>query len=121
MVASLVSLTAAALVLDARGATFDALALAGLAAAVTLIVDDAVGGAAAVGGWPTSHRRTLEAGKADTRVDAFVRSRSPLGYATLMSLLLVVPVLAAEVAPASSSARSPSRTPWRRSPRSSWR
>ncbi len=99
VVAILSSLTAAALVLDARGASFNALALAGLMAAVALVVDDAVGGATAVGGWRTSSRRSPSTGEAAARIDAYARTRSPLGYAVLIGLLLVVPVLAAEGRP----------------------
>jgi Cu/Ag efflux pump CusA len=95
-----VSLTAAALVLDLRGETFNAIAFAGLAAAVAIVIDDAVSGADGVARRLRPDRvagspAPLEA----TITDAFVRSRSPLGYAALIGLLSIVPVVVMEGRP----------------------
>ena len=76
-----VSLTTAALVLEATGSTFNALVFAGLALALGAVVDDAVVDAEHVG-----RRR-------GSIVEAASATRGPLGYATLILLLAAVPVL----------------------------
>ena len=88
------SLMAAALVLDLMGHTFNAMTLAGLAAAVAIVVDEAIA--------PTDRvlRRLGQRRRAgDTTVtsmivlDASTEVRRPLVYATAISLLVMVPVL----------------------------
>jgi Cu/Ag efflux pump CusA len=76
-----VSLTAAALVLEATGSTFNALVFAGLAVALGAVIDDAVVDAEQVG----RRRRSI--------VDAASEMRGPIGFATLILLLAAVPVL----------------------------
>src|SRR5437763_659525 len=92
----LLSFTAAALVLRLFGATMNALALAGLLAALTVIVDDAAGDAQNI---LRRIRENREAGR-DEPIRALVREasremRAPLGYATLIILLAVLPILIA--------------------------
>jgi CzcA family heavy metal efflux pump len=87
------SLVAAALVLDLLGATFNAISFAGLAAAVAVIVDDAVTGTDAV----VRRLRDAGASRSPTTTQAIVREtthevRRPLGFATLIVLLAIVPV-----------------------------
>jgi len=88
------SLMAAALVLHLMGQTFNAITLAGLAAAVAIVVDEAIA--------PTDRvrRRLGQRRRAgDTTVtsmivlDASTEVRRPLMYATIISLLVVVPLL----------------------------
>ncbi len=94
------SLMAAALVLYLMGQTFNVITLAGLAAAVAIVVDEAVA--------PTDRvlRRLGQRRRAgDTTVtsmivlDASTEARRPLVYATLISLLVVVPVVVMVGAP----------------------
>src|SRR3954452_20633332 len=87
------SLIAAALVLDALGETFNAISVAGLAVALALVVDDAVSGVHVVA------RRVREERAAGGRrpparlvLEASQEVRSPLTYATLITLLAIVPV-----------------------------
>ena len=77
-----VSLLTAALVLDALGETFNAVSFAGLAAALALVIDDAVVGA----------------GSAARRVP-HDEVRSPLVYATLIALLAIAPIAVMEGRP----------------------
>jgi Cu/Ag efflux pump CusA len=88
------SLITAALVLDLMGQTFNAITLVGLAAAVTIVVDEAIA--------PTERvlRRLGQRRRAgDTTVtsmivlDATTEVRRPLMYATVIGLLVIVPVL----------------------------
>jgi Cu/Ag efflux pump CusA len=94
-----VSFVAALLVLHFTGGTLNALALAGLAMALGVVVDDAVSdsrsiaarlrerrAAAATGAMPPESRATLV-------LEAATELRSPLAYATLIVLLVAVPVL----------------------------
>jgi Cu/Ag efflux pump CusA len=95
-----VSVVAAALVLDLLGETFNAISFAGLAAAIAVVIDDAVVSAENV-------RRRLSARRAGTRdlstAEVVLRGsremRSPLAYATLIALLAVVPVAVMEGRP----------------------
>jgi Cu/Ag efflux pump CusA len=87
------SIMTAALVLLVTESTFNGLVFAGLATAVGVIIDDAVTGTQNV------RRRVAEAGAREPRasasstvVAATVEMRSPLGYATLILLLAVVPI-----------------------------
>ena len=95
-----VSLTAAALVLDALGETFNAISFAGLAVGLVLVVDDAVAGAEAV-----TRRMRERAVTADWQprtavvAEASQAVRSPLTYATLITLLVIVPVAVMEGRP----------------------
>jgi Cu/Ag efflux pump CusA len=79
-----VSLTTAALVLEATGSTFNALVFAGLAVALGAVIDDAVVDADGMG-----RRR-------GSIVDAVSELRGPIGFATLILLLAAVPVLFVE-------------------------
>ena len=94
------ALVAAALVLDALGETFNAISFAGLAAAVAVVVDDAVVGAESVA-------RRLRRARADGRgastatvvLDASTDVRRPLAYATVIALMAVVPIAVMEGRP----------------------
>ena len=88
-----VSITVAALVLLVAESTFNGLVFAGLAVAIGVIVDDAVTSVQNV------RRRRAEAGAVDSQTPgssavamAVTEMRSPLGYATLALLLVVLPV-----------------------------
>jgi Cu/Ag efflux pump CusA len=94
------SLVAAAIALDLLGETFNAITFAGLALALAVVVDDAVTGAENVA------RRLAQrhAADSDTSVstivlDATHEIRSPLGYATLIVLLVIVPLAVMEGRP----------------------
>ena len=95
-----VSLVAAALVLDVMGETFNAISLAGLAIALAVVIDDAVVGAENVA---RRLRQNREAGSdisvSQVVIDASHEVRSPLGYATLIVLLAIVPVAVMEGRP----------------------
>lgn len=94
------SLVAAAVALDLLGETFNALTLAGLALALAIIVDDAVAGAENVARRLAQRRAEgSEAPVAATVLDATREIRSPLGYATLIALLVIVPVAIVEGRP----------------------
>ncbi len=87
------SLVAAGLVLDIMGQTFNAISFAGLAVALLVVIDDAVAGAENI----ARHlHRQREAGS-DRPVADIVRQathevRRPLTYATLISLLPILPL-----------------------------
>jgi Cu/Ag efflux pump CusA len=96
IVAIPLSLLAAALVLDLLGHTMNAIAFAGLAGALVVVVDDAVAGVEAVA------RRVRDRGRdsiAATILEASHDVRRPIGYATLVTLLSVVPVAVMEGRP----------------------
>ena len=87
-----VALTAAALVLTATEASINALVFAGLAAALAVVVDDAVGGVQQV------RRRLAEraqAGRSTSAaavvLEAAAETRRPMGYATWIVVLMAVP------------------------------
>ena len=86
------SLLSAALVLDLLGQGFNAIAFAGLAAAVAVVVDEAVVATDRV----MRSLRQLPSGAEPTRTSAIVAAsvdvRRPLVYATLIVLLAIVPV-----------------------------
>jgi Cu/Ag efflux pump CusA len=88
-----VAMTAAAVVLDLLGESFNAISFAGLALALVLVLDDAVAGAGNV-----AHRlrEDREAGAPKPLTDVVVESahaiRSPLTYGTLAALLAIVPL-----------------------------
>jgi Cu/Ag efflux pump CusA len=94
LVAVLLSFVAGALVLELLGATMNAISFAGLAAAVAIVVGDAVAGAETVA------RRLRDAraqgGQVATRsivLDASMVLRRPLAYALAITLVAVVPVV----------------------------
>jgi Cu/Ag efflux pump CusA len=89
------SLVAAAFVLDLLGETFNAISFAGLAAAVAVVVDDAVAGAENVARRVRAHREVgSERPLLDIVQQASQEVRSPLTYATAIALLAVLPVAA---------------------------
>jgi CzcA family heavy metal efflux pump len=89
VVAILCSLVAAALVLYLRGATMNTLAFAGLVVAVGVVIDDAVTAAHGVARRPASGPdRSLAA----SVLEAVMRARTGLLFATLIILLPLVPV-----------------------------
>ncbi len=94
------SLVAAAIALDLLGETFNAITFAGLALALAIIVDDAVAGAENVARRLAQRRAAGgEAPIAATVLDATREIRSPLGYAALIALLVIVPVAIIEGRP----------------------
>ena len=95
-----VSLIAAALVVDLLGETFNAITLAGLALALAVVVDDAVAGAENIARRLAQRRAEGSATPvAATVLDATREIRSPLGYATLIALLVIVPLAIMEGRP----------------------
>ncbi|HSD81180.1 MAG TPA: efflux RND transporter permease subunit [Solirubrobacteraceae bacterium] len=94
------SLVAAALVLDLLGESFNAISAAGLAVALALVVDDAVTSADAIRR-RLRERRAAGGGRptAAAVADAAHEMRSPLTYATLITLLAIVPVAVMEGRP----------------------
>jgi Cu/Ag efflux pump CusA len=92
-----VALTAAALVIYWRNETFSAITFAGLAAAAVLVVNDAVSAADSVSQDLREH--TPAANRTVGLVAAFARSLGCLGYATLIALLSIVPVVVAQGRP----------------------
>jgi CzcA family heavy metal efflux pump len=101
------SLIAAALALDLLGESFNAISFAGLAIAVAIVIDDAVVGVENVARRLREHRASSgngSAGIGNRPTAAIVREatqevRGPLGYATLIALLAIVPVAAMEGRP----------------------
>ena len=95
-----VSLIAAAIALDLMGETFNAITFAGLALALAVVVDDAVAGAENVAR-RMAQRREDGAGSSISTVvlDATHEIRSPLGYATLIALLVILPLAVMEGRP----------------------
>jgi CzcA family heavy metal efflux pump len=95
-----VSLTAAALVLDALGETFNAISFAGLAVALAVVIDDAVVGAQNVA---RRLRQSRDSGSdrsvAQVVTEATHEVRSPMTYATIITLLAIVPVVVMEGRP----------------------
>ena len=94
------SLTSAALVLDALGETFNAISVTGLAAALAVVIDDAVVGVDNV----ARRLRQSRAGREPTStfdvvLDASQQVRGPVMYATLIALLAVVPIAVMEGRP----------------------
>ncbi len=87
------SLLAAAFVTYLLGQTFNAILFAGLAAAIAVVIDDAVVGVHNVARRLREHREAGEDGStADVVLAAYTEVRSPLMYATLIALLAIVPV-----------------------------
>lgn len=95
-----VSLVAAALALDLLGETFNAITFAGLALALAVVVDDAVTGAENLSRRLAQRRAEGSDTSVSTIVlDATHEIRSPLGYATLIALLVIVPLAVMEGRP----------------------
>src|SRR5215203_6106585 len=87
------SLVSAAFVLDLLGETFNAISFAGLAAAVAVVIDDAVAGAENVARRFRAHGEIgSERPLLDIVQQASQEVRSPLTYGTAIALLAVVPV-----------------------------
>jgi CzcA family heavy metal efflux pump len=94
------SLVTAALVLDLLDETFNAISFAGLAVALALVIDDAVAGAQNVARRVTERREAgSDVSTAAIVLDASQEVRGPLAYATLISLLAIVPVAVMEGRP----------------------
>jgi Cu/Ag efflux pump CusA len=94
LLATSLSLVAAALVLELLGATMNAISFAGLAAAMAIVVGDAVVGAEGVAR-RLREERTL-GGQASARsivLEASTALRGPLMYALVIVLLAVLPVV----------------------------
>jgi CzcA family heavy metal efflux pump len=93
LIAIPVSLLAAALVLDLLGETFNAISFAGLAVALALVVDDAIAGAENVARRLREHRGAGgDRPAAAIVLEASSEVRRPLTYATLITLLAIVPL-----------------------------
>jgi CzcA family heavy metal efflux pump len=86
-----VSLTAAALVLSVTESTFNAVVFAGLAVAVGVVIDDAVIAVQNVR-WRLSQRGERSGGPAALVREGAAEMLSPMGFATLVVLLVVLPV-----------------------------
>ncbi len=94
LIAILLSLAGAVLVLYARGETVNAMVLAGLVLALAVLVDDAVVGA------DTARRSQTASGdsafSASRYCSAVLAVRGPLIFATVIALLVLIPVVALE-------------------------
>jgi CzcA family heavy metal efflux pump len=100
VVAIAVSLVAAALVLDLRGESMNAIAFAGLAVALIVVIDDAVASVDAVARRLRRRREEgSDASAASTVLEASQEIRGPLMYATLIVVAVMVPVLVIEGRP----------------------
>jgi CzcA family heavy metal efflux pump len=86
------SLLAATLVLALRGETMNALLVAGLVVALAIVVDDAVVGVENVRRRLEEHRGEDGRSVAAVVLEATLEMRRPLGYATLIGLVAVLPV-----------------------------
>ncbi|MFL5251174.1 MAG: efflux RND transporter permease subunit [Myxococcales bacterium] len=95
LIAIPLSLVAAAFVAYLLGQTFNPILFAGLAAAIAVVVDDAVVGAHNVLRRLREHRQEEgdDGSTADVVVAAYTEVRSPTTYATLIALLAIVPVV----------------------------
>ena len=95
-----VSLVAAALVLDLLGETFNAISFAGLAAAIAIVIDDAVVGGENIARRLRQHREVgSDRTTANIVREASQELRSPLSYATFIVLLAIIPVAVMEGRP----------------------
>ena len=93
MVAIALSLVAAGLVLYLRGATINAMILAGLVIALAVVIDDAVVDVKNIMRRLRQHRsQDSDRSTAEIIFEACVESRSPLVYATLILVLAVTPL-----------------------------
>src|SRR5215218_6999927 len=87
------SLVAAAFVTYLLGQTFNLILFAGLAAAIAVVVDDAVVGVHNVARRLREYRQADGGSTADVVLAAYTEVRSPIMYATLIALLAIVPVV----------------------------
>jgi CzcA family heavy metal efflux pump len=95
-----IALVVAALALDALGETFNAISFAGLAAAIVVVIDDAIVSADnVVRRWRSRPPQGDRKAAAGIVLDASRELRSPLTYATLIALLAIVPVAIMEGRP----------------------
>jgi Cu/Ag efflux pump CusA len=95
VVAVTLSVTAALLVLRLLGETINMLALAGLAIALGVVVDDAVGDSQSIARRVAQQRAAGGTARLRAVLEGSLEVRGPLGYATLVLLLIAVPVLVA--------------------------
>lgn len=96
LVTILLSLIVALLVLDLEGQTVNLLVIAGLGIALGVVVDEAVGAGAGIAGVLDERRaRKEERSTSALVVQCTSQLRGAAGYATLIVLLLAVPVLVA--------------------------
>ena len=86
------SLLTALVVLDLTGATINALVVAGLVVALGVVVDDAVGDVQNIARRLHEQRAAGPGSAAQTVLEASLEMRGALGYATLIVLLVMVPV-----------------------------
>jgi CzcA family heavy metal efflux pump len=94
------SLVAAALVLDLLGETFNAIAFAGLAVAIAVVIDDGVVGVHNVARRLREHRQAGgDRPTAEVVLEASAEVRSPITYAAFIALLAIVPVVVMEGRP----------------------
>ncbi|MEA2255802.1 MAG: hypothetical protein QOG35_1847 [Solirubrobacteraceae bacterium] len=94
LVAIPVSLVAALVAIALTGGTINALVVAGLVIALGVVVDDAVGDVQNIALRLREHRASGdERSTAQVVLDASLEMRSALGYATLIVLLAMLPVL----------------------------
>src|ERR671917_194381 len=94
------SLMVAAFVLYLLGKTFNPIAFAGLAVAIPFVIDDAVVGVHNLAQRMSEQRQAGgNRSTADVVLEALAEVRSPLTYATLISLLAIVPVVVMEGRP----------------------
>jgi CzcA family heavy metal efflux pump len=84
-----VSVVAAAIVLDLRGTTFNLMTVAGLAVALGVVIDDALAGTERV---TRALRERGERAVVPTILEAFVEVRGPLTFAAVFVLLPILPV-----------------------------
>jgi CzcA family heavy metal efflux pump len=87
------SLVAAAFVTYLLGQTFNLILFAGLAAAIAVVVDDAVVGVHNVARRLREYRQADGGSTADLVLAAYTEVRNPIMYATLIALLAIVPVV----------------------------
>jgi Cu/Ag efflux pump CusA len=93
-----VSMVAAALALDFAGETFNAISFAGLALGLLIIVDEAVVGSENIAR-RLRERKAGDASLATVVQQATQEVRGPLGYATVIALLAIVPLAIMEGRP----------------------
>ena len=122
IVAIPLSLIAAALVLRYRGGTINTMVLAGLVIALGEVVDDAIIDVENIVRRLRLNRELPQPRPAlDVVLDASLEVRSAVVYASLIVVLVFLPVFLLEGLPARSSGRSRCRTSSPSSRRCSWR
>jgi Cu/Ag efflux pump CusA len=88
-----VSLVAALYVLDLRGAPLTTMTVIGLAAVTALVIDDAVGDVAQIRSRVRERRDAGQSAFTAMVTEAVLARRGPLGYALVITLLALVPLL----------------------------